>query len=51
MEGAQAPERAATGHATVPEQRTLVELAGVARRYDMGEVTVTAPRGAARQRC
>ncbi len=26
----------------MPEQRTLVELAGVARRYDMGDVTVTA---------
>lgn len=42
MEDAQAPEHAAAGHATVPEQRSLIELAGVARRYDMGEVTVTA---------
>jgi putative ABC transport system ATP-binding protein len=42
MEGTGAPERGATGHTTVPEQRTLVELSGVARRYDMGEVTVTA---------
>lgn len=42
IEDAQAPEHAAAGHATVPEQRSLIELAGVARRYDMGEVTVTA---------
>ncbi|HEY8501552.1 MAG TPA: ABC transporter ATP-binding protein [Solirubrobacterales bacterium] len=33
-----------TGVAT-PEQKTLVELEGVARRYDMGEVTVTALEG------
>ena len=42
MEDAQAAERAATAYRTVPEQGSLIELAGVARRYDMGEVTVTA---------
>jgi hypothetical protein len=44
-ENAQAPEHGAADHATVPEQGSLVELAGVARRYDMGEVTVTALEG------
>jgi hypothetical protein len=42
MEDAPAPEHVAAGNATAPEQRSLIELAGVARRYGMGEVTVTA---------
>jgi len=36
------PPVAASGDPTVPCAEPLVELAGVARRYDMGEVTVTA---------
>jgi putative ABC transport system ATP-binding protein len=44
-EDAPAPEHVAAGNATVPEQGPLIELAGVARRYDMGEVTVTALEG------
>jgi putative ABC transport system ATP-binding protein len=41
-EDAEAPEHAAAGHATAPEHGSLIELEGVARRYEMGEVTVTA---------
>ncbi len=42
-EYARAPN--AADRTTAPEQRSLIELAGVARRYDMGEVTVTALEG------
>jgi putative ABC transport system ATP-binding protein len=45
MEDAPAAEHVAAGNATAPEQGPLIELAGVARRYDMGEVTVTALEG------
>lgn len=34
-----------TAAVAVPGQETLIELKGVARRYDMGEVTVTALEG------
>ncbi len=42
MDDAQAPEAGDTTGAVDPQPRTLIELEGVARRYDMGEVTVTA---------
>jgi putative ABC transport system ATP-binding protein len=42
---AQLEERPATDQATAAHSEPLVELSGVARRYDMGEVTVSALEG------